>query len=92
MLIITFYYSNHMENTQSDLKILKISRIKDIIDAMSGNDPDWRPNGQARRGRVAGGEPAEVPNVEALEAEVVDHVVWLRGRLERQESGGLEED
>ena len=36
---------------------------------------------------MAGGEPAEVPNVEALEAEVADHVVWLRGQLKRQESG-----
>ena len=61
------------------VKILKFPGFKDIIDGMSGNDPDWRPGGRAVRGRGGnGGEHlVQVPNVEALEAEAGDHVVWI---------------
>ena len=46
---------------------------------MSGNDPDWRPGGQAVRGQRGnrGEHLVQVPNVEALEAEAGDHVVWI---------------
>ena len=63
--------------------------LKDIIDEMSGNDPDWRPGGRAvrGRGRNGGGHLGQVPNVEALEAEAEDHIVWIRGRVVKQETG-----
>ena len=64
----------------------------DIIDEMSGNDPDWRPRGQALRGRGQnGGEHlVQVVGVEALEAEAEDHIVWIRGRVIKQETGAWE--
>ena len=71
------------------VKILKFPGFKDIIDGMSGNDPDWRPGGRAERGQRGnrGEHLVQVPNVEALEAEAGDHVVWIRGRVIKQETG-----
>ena len=39
------------------------------------------------RGGNGGEHLVQVPNVEALEAEAGDHVVWIRGRVMKQETG-----